>query len=181
MDPRDGFAGGKIIPSELLEEMIGVIIDLYPGHPCIPKAQAILDAKMSDHYSRHAHMEAKLNLMTHINKVDVNLGSVTGRPVELPGTIELHGSVPKEELIDGRTGAEKWHECIKAKFQRNVVHMDRATKYYEMTGSDIMYRLNARSDLPSSIFTLKSLYWIFESTPGYWEGVWENCFDYKLC
>lgn len=181
MDPRDGFAGGKIISHALLEEMIGVIIDLYPGHPCIPKAQRILDTKMSDFYARKTHMDNKLKLMNHINKVDVNLGSITGRPVELPGTIELYGSTPKEELIDRRSSAEKWHDCIKAKLQRSDHVLNRAIKYYDLSSGQLYSKLNGPATVPNPTFTLQGLYWVFESSPGYWEDVWENCFGCKIC
>lgn len=183
MDPRNGFVRANIIPSALLEEMIGVIIDLYPGHPCIPKAQAILDGKMSDLYSRHVHMAAKLNLMTHLNKVDVNLGSITGRPVELPGTIEAVPSAPatEKEVEAELTGADKWHRCIKAKLQRSDDVLNRAIKYYDLSSRELYAKLNTPSSLPNPTFTLQGLYWVFESSPGYWEDVWENCFGCKIC
>lgn len=150
-----------IVPRELLEEMTKLIIDLYPGHITIPLAQGILDKKMSDHYT--------LN----------NVKCIPFRQsvVDLPGTIDIHVD-PSEPTP---TAAERWHAVILAKLQRDVTHMERAVKYFERPRQELIGILTVPVDVPCPLFTIKSLYWIFESTDGHWEEIWERCFGIPLC
>lgn len=208
MDPRDG----KIVPIALLEEMIGVIADLYPAHPCLPKAQAILDVAKADQ-EHQDWRDAKLRLITDMNICDLKdtpentvineplfsppsdafpyMGKKqtaqdlinVGRAVELPGTIEVPHSEPvsQKEIEENLTPAEKWHRCISAKLYRSDNHMKRAVQYYEMDKHAIRGKLNSPTVVPNPLFTLKSLYWVFESSDGYWEDVWFNCFGVRPC
>ncbi|EBY9764098.1 hypothetical protein D5W64_13375 [Salmonella enterica subsp. enterica serovar Saintpaul] len=209
---QNPFPNGILVPWELLKEMTEVIQDLYPGHPTVQVANDTMaghfvsfDIKgrmylTADHKGNrlpeseilHAacghppintFMDDRLNFMTRLNKVDVNLGSVPGRPVELPGTIEAVPSTPatEKEVEAELTGADKWHRCIKAKLQRSDDVLNRAIKYYDLSSRELYAKLNAPSSLPNPTFTLQGLYWVFESSPGYWEDVWENCFGCKIC
>lgn len=75
-----------------------------------------------------------------------------------------------------QTPLEKFHGVIRAKLDRGDKTYRSMAQMYGISINELEDHLNKKEPYKGSPFTLQSLMRFFGSSPGYWSGVYENCF-----
>lgn len=127
-----------------------------------------------------------VELLKEMNEIIRKMDPLNPCVAKAQRILDFKATVQSSTLLSGsqlltddhqQTPLEKFHGVIRSKLDRGGNDMYyRMARLYEIDVSELKDHLNKKEPYKGSPFTLQSLMRFFGSSPGYWSGVYENCF-----